>query len=63
MDKAYVIQLQGGSFRGGGYAHGIPLYRADMYETYEEAEKARTNSGWDLMETAKVVRVSVEKGG
>ncbi len=60
MDKAYVIQLQGGSFCGGGHAHGVPLYRADVYETYKDAEKRRKNSGWDLLETAKVVIVSVE---
>jgi hypothetical protein len=61
VNQAYAIQFKGGGYVGGGHAHGVPLYRAYLYETYEDAEKDRMelSKHWEEMNFSKVVRIIV----
>lgn len=63
LNTAYAIMFVGGGFRGGGHAHGVPLYRADLYETYDDAENDRLEMAKynTSMQTAKAVRIIVSE--
>lgn len=59
VDTAYAIMFSGGGYVGGGHAHGVPLYRADLYEAFEDAETDRSARAeiWSDMEKAKAVKI------
>lgn len=59
MSEAYVIRFKNGGYRGKGHAIGQPLYMADMFATYEDAEEYRMELAdyWDMMRTAETVKV------
>lgn len=59
MSKAYVIKFNGGGYRGNGHAHAVSLYKADFFNTYNDAESAREELSkyWSEMYKAKVVEV------
>jgi hypothetical protein len=64
LHEAYAIRFNGGGYVGGGHAHGVALYRADLYETHEDAENDRIERAeyWSDMENAKAVKIILSPG-